>query len=276
MKAVARNLQNWPLALALLGGVGLVISFLSPIFTTSVRWLLIAAVLALMLTKSRAFVWVRSTTGLFIAACVAWGVMTTVWSQQPLLSLMKSGAFVLVTGALVTAGYRWIQVNPAKEALTFLAPLMVAALLAGVLGKTSSSAYVAGGGGIDLYRGLTSNSNMFGSLMFMILPLILWKAHLGRGRIRAVWSILLMLAVGMLILSVARSSILAALILAGAYGLSLSLARRAAFLFFGGLGIVATVLMVPGTLDKLESRYVRKNATVQGSSVMFSRQGPWE
>jgi O-antigen ligase len=112
--------------------------------------------------------------------------------------------------------------------------------------------------------------------MFMILPLILWKAHLGRGRVRAVWSILLVLAASMLILSVARSSILAAVVLAGAYGLSLSLARKGAFLFFGGLGIVATVLMMPGTLDKFEARYVRKNTVVQGSSVMFSRQGPWK
>jgi O-antigen ligase len=34
--------------------------------------------------------------------------------------------------------------------------------------------------------------------------------------------------------------------------------------------------MMPGTLDKFETRYVRKNTVAQGASVMFSRQGPWE
>ena len=255
-----------------LGGVGLVISFLSPIFTTSVRWFLITAVLLLMLVTRRTFVWVQSAPGIAIVACAVWSVLTIVWSMQPQLSLMKSAAFVLVTGALVSAGYRWVQVNQTKDALTFMFPLMVAGLLAGLLGKTSTMSY-SSGTGIDLYQGLTDNSNMLGALMFMIMPLPLWKAHIGRGRVRAVWLLLLALEIGTLLLSVARSSIVAALCLAAAYGFSLSLARRASVLFFGGLGVVtAMLLMMPGTLDRIEIALRSQECVTQDSRSSFSRQ----
>jgi len=277
MKAVARNLHNWPLTVAILGGVGLVISFLAPVFTTSVRWFLLGAVLAAVALRRRSFAWVRSAPGISIVLCVTWGVLTTAWSQEPTLSFMKSAAFALVTGALISAGYQWVRSNPLREALTFLFPLAIAAILAGVLGKTSATAYVAGPG-IVLYRGLTGNSNMLGSLMFMVVPLMLWKVHVSSGRWRAMWCVMLLIGLAVLVLSVARSSILATLILVATYGMSLALARRAAILFFGSLIAATFVLMTPATLDRLEARYVRKstNTNMQQPSVMYSRQGPWE
>jgi hypothetical protein len=131
---------------------------------------------------------------------------------------------------------------------------------------------------MDLYRGLTSNPNMFGSLMFMISPLLIWKFHCTRGhsRARLLWAPHWALVFAMLLLSVSRSSILAFLLLAGAYGTALPLARRTSVVVFGGIAIATALLMWPGTLENLEARYVRKNVQVQNTDVMFSRQTPWE
>lgn len=277
MNPVARKLQNWPLALALFGGVGLVISFLAPIFTTSTRWALILAVLIFTLARPRALGWLRSSTGIFLIISMAWALLTYFWSLQPLLTVMKAVAFTLVVVALVSAGYRWVLFNGIRNALSFLFPLMVASLLAGVLGRTEAETHTAGTG-MDLYRGLAGNSNMFGSLMFMISPFLLWQFHLGRGRprVQLLWGAMLALAFSMLLLSVARSSILAMALLVAAYGFALPLARRTSLLFFGGLAISTVLLMSPGALDKLSAKYVRKNLTAQNTSIFFSRETPWE
>jgi hypothetical protein len=74
-----------------------------------------------------------------------WAMMTYFWSLQPLLTIMKATAFMLVVLALTSAGYRWLRVNSMRSALTFLFPLMVAAVLAGVLGQTDEKSYAAGG-----------------------------------------------------------------------------------------------------------------------------------
>ncbi len=277
MRPAIRRLQNWPLAVALLGGVGLVITFLAPIFTVSVRWGLIVVVLAFTLRQRRALAWIRTSVGMLLVISMCWGLMTYFWSLQPLLTIMKAVAFALVVVSLTSAGYRWLRMNELRFALAFLAPLMVAAVLAGVLGQTYETSYAATGG-MDLYRGLTSNPNMFGSLMFMISPLLLWQFHCSRGRTRAhlMWGATLALVFGMLLLSVSRSSILAFFLLMGAYGLSLPLARRTSIVFFAGLAIATAVLMWPGALDKLEARYVRKNIQVHNAEVAFSRLTPWE
>jgi O-antigen ligase len=277
MSPAIGRLQNWPLALALLGGVGLVITFLSPIFTTNVRWALIFAVLLFTLRRPRALGWLRSPSGALLVISMLWGLLTSFWSLQPLLTVMKASAFVLVVVALVSAGYRWIQFNGMRPALSFLIPLTLAALMAGVLGRTDESTLNASRG-LDLYRGLTSNSNMFGSLMFMVSPLLLWQFHLSRGRARArmLWGSMLALVFSMLLLSVSRSNILAAMLLVTVYVLALPVTRRTSVLLFGGLAISTAFLMWPGTLDHLESRYVRKNLQVQKASVLNSRQGPWE
>jgi O-antigen ligase len=269
------NSGNVPLSLALLGGAGPAITFLSPVFDTSVRWLILLAVLVWAGTRGRAFAWLQGRTGGFILACLAWSLLTYLWSMQPTLTFMKAGGFILVVGALVTAGYRWTRTNALSDALSFLMPMMIASLLAAVLGRTQESSSVMSQG-LDLYRGLTGNSNMLGSLMFMITPLLLWKVHSTRGRKRFVWAALLAVTLIMLALSVARSSILAILLMAGVYGLALPLARRTSIAFFGGLGIVTAFLMMPGTLGQIESRYVRKNVAAQSSQILFSREGPWE
>ena len=88
--------QNWPLAFALLGGVGLVISFLAPVFTTNVRWALILAVLVFTVRMTSSLGWLRSLTGKFLVGNIAWAFLTYFWSMQPMLSAMKTAAYALV------------------------------------------------------------------------------------------------------------------------------------------------------------------------------------
>lgn len=277
MSPAFNRLQNWPLAIALLGGVGLVITFLAPVFTVSVRWALLLALLLFTIRWPMSLRWLRSRAGVFVIASMFWTLLTLLWSVQPLLTLMKAMAFALVVVALTSAGYRWLRVNPMRYALAFLFPLMVAALLAGVLGRTDESAYAAGPG-MDLYRGLTGNSNMFGSLMFMVSPLALWNFHCNSGRAarRVAWAAVLLLIFIMLLLSVSRASIVAFIVLLAAYGLTLRIARRALIVVFGVLAVTSALMIWPGTLHGLEAKYVRKNLQVQNSAVAYSRLEPWK
>ena len=132
---------------------------------------------------------------------VLWSLLTYFWSMQPLLTCMKAGAFALVVLALVSAGYRWVQSNGLRPALSFMIPLYGGGITAGVLGRTEEIAYDPSRG-MELYRGLTGNSNMFGSLMFMISPLLIWQFHVSRRRtrVRLMCGSMVVLAISMLAL----------------------------------------------------------------------------
>lgn len=277
MRKVFGNIRNWPLPLAMLGGVGLVISFLSPYFSTTTRWILVFVVLVFSLASPRAFRWLRTPTGVLIMIGSIWALLTYFWSMQPQLTLMKAGAWVLVVLALVAGAYHWVQYNSSRDALAFLFPLMIAVMLAGFLGQGDATSFEPSAG-FQLYQGLTRGPNMFGSLLFMVMPLLLWKFHLSERHTlgRVVWSLLMASAVVMLLMSVARASIIGALLLFAVYFQAQPFSRRAHIGLLVGLVVTAALLTSADSLDYLEGRFIRKNLQQPDISPFYTREEPWK
>jgi hypothetical protein len=83
------KIRHLLLPLAILGFVGLAVTFLSPVFTTTNRWALLGLLLFYLLVSGSFWRPLRSGFGLLTLAYAAWSLGTVLWSEVPLLSAMK-------------------------------------------------------------------------------------------------------------------------------------------------------------------------------------------
>ena len=269
--------QYWMLLfpLAVVAFVGPVVTYVNVVFSTTTRWV-VAAVLVLMLLVTRRLLQIlRHNAGLALVAYVLWCVVTSIWSEVPELSLMKIGAIALVAIGMFAAGQQWATRLPWDRALHYLFPVLALALFAGVSGQAvieSSSELLV------LYEGLTGNPNMLGSLMNMAIPLLLWQAYRDRrrrGRLMC-WLGMLAITIGVLLLSISRSAILAALITCITFLSVVGIRRAGLHYAFAALIAVGIAVAVPGAYDILEQRYILKSRPGAETEILDSRQEVWE
>ena len=117
---------------------------------------------------------------------------------------------------------------------------------------------------------------MFGLLMSLSLPYILWQTYLNwRTRFKRIfWGLLLLSCIIFLLESLSRASMLfAAFILVGfIHGLKLN---KKIYMFSISLMVfIAILLFNPAVIDKTIARYVYKTDTTV--SLLNSREKPWE
>ena len=95
--------------------VGGVVQYVNVIIPTNGRWIILAVLAATLLVAGRLFPGLRSGFGSVLVIYAAWGFCTYFWSNVPLLTLMKSVAFALVSVTLLSAGQAWVRVSPPFE-----------------------------------------------------------------------------------------------------------------------------------------------------------------
>ena len=261
--------------LVVMAFVAPVVTYFNLIFTTTTRWVVAAALALVLVGTGRAFSVLRHGVGLAAAFYVSWCVLTSVWSEVPELSLLKSGALVLVGMGLLAGGQQWVVRLGWERALDYLFPVLILALFAGALGQ---EAIEQTSEGLTLYEGLTDNPNMLGSLMNMAVPLLLWQSYRSRGKQRQfiLWVGLLAVVLGVLLLSVSRSSIIAALITCGVFLAVVGIRRNALLYAFAAILLGGSFVAVPGVYETLELRYVNKAAQGSDIDILNSRQEIWE
>lgn len=268
--------RNLLLPLTVLGFVGVAVTFLTPVFNTTNRWLLLCLMLVYLLANGAIWRPLRSGFGVLTLVFAVWSVATVLWSEVVQLSLMKSVAFMLVAMTCMAGGQLWVRQHEHHQALDFLLPLMVTALLAGVLGRFSENA-IDISGNIRMYQGLVQGTNMFGSMLAMCFPLLLWKCwlHWGQRGGRWLWLLLSLVALYYLLAASSRSAILITLITMSGLFMASSLSRRlqvciVAIALFGNAFMIA-----PGQFEAARQQFIYKQATPE-QGVLFSREGTWE
>ena len=251
-----------------------VVTYFNVIFTTDTRWVAAVALALVLILTGRAFPVLRQDVGLAVTAYVSWCVLTYFWSEVPELTLLKSGALALVGIGLFAAGQYWVVRFGWERALSYLFPILVLALFAGAFGQEA----IEQSEGLTLYEGLTNNPNMLGSLMNMAVPLLLWQSYRTRGRRRQLilWLGLLGVVLGVLLLSVARSSIIAALITCGAFLAVVGIRRNALLYALAAVLLIGSSMAVPDVYETLEQRYVRKVPEGSEADILSSREQLWE
>jgi O-antigen ligase len=263
------------LPLTVLGFVGVAVTFLSPVFTTSNRWALLGLLLLYLLANGVFWRPLRSGFGLFTLGYAVWSLGTVLWSEVLLLSAMKAVAFILVSFTCLAAGQLWVRQHEHERALDFLLPLMMTALLAGVLGRFSAQA-VDVSGNMRMYQGLVAGSNMFGSMLAMCFPLLFWKcwSHWNRRSSRWWWCLLALVAFYYLLAASSRAAILITLITLSGLFMALSLTRRLQIIVLAVTVLGNAFMIAPGRFEAAQQQYIYKQAT-QEQGVLFTRENVW-
>ena len=261
--------------LGVMAFVAPVVMYFNLVFTTDTRWLVAAALALVMVGAGRAFSVLRHPVGLAIAGYVSWCVLTSSWSEVAELTLLKSGALAVVGLGLFAGGQYWVVRLGWARSLDYLFPLLILALFAGVFGQ---QAIEQSSEGLNLYEGLTSNPNMLGSLMNMAVPLLLWQSYSSRGsRTQLIlWLGLLGVVLGVLLLSVSRASIIAALITCAMFLAVVGIKRNALLYALAAVLLIGTFKALPDVNETLEQRYVRKVPEGTEADILDSRQELWE
>ncbi len=168
---ILRLPRNFIFPLATLAFVAIPVQYANIVFTTSTRWVFLVLLTLYLLAKGRLLFGFQSRFGVALLVYCAWCVITYTWSEVPQLSIEKALAFSLVAVAFVSAGQAWIYDRGSPNAMSYLAPVTVVALFAGLGGRADLGAMTQQHG-IELYEGLTDNPNMLGSLICMAIPLL--------------------------------------------------------------------------------------------------------
>ena len=251
------------------------IAYFNVIFTDTTRWAVAVALGLLLAATGRIAAVLGNRAGLAALAYLTWCVLTFFWSEASELTLMKAGALALVMVSMLAGGQYWVARFGWDRTLNYLYPILALALFAGAFGQAAieSTSDVLG-----LYEGLAGNPNMLGSLMNMAIPLLLWQCYRSRRRRAhlAGWLGLLAVVIVVLLMSVSRASILAAIVTIAAFLMSVGIKRNAIVYALAAVVAAAVLAAVPDVYETLEQRYVRKVARDAEGDIFGSRQEVWE
>lgn len=247
---------------------GTMVSYLS-IFLTDNRWIFL-----LLLSIQQIFSKQRQHTPRFFMICLflyaLWCIITVSWSENNELSFMKSSMFFILTFTMIRAGQFWMARSTLRKSFDYLIPLAIVAYATGILGYFFSPNAFDG----ILFQGYVYGANMFGALMAMTIPLILWRCYLNLSRphIRNIWIGLLLLAMLFIFMSMSRAALLMALLsLAG--GLVFLAANKQ--LLFGYL-IIAVAILVYSFSPIFGSQVVQRVVYKHGDTVLYTRVQVWD
>jgi O-antigen ligase len=265
--------RRWLAPLLLLAFAGVAVTYVNLVFSSASRWAVLALVLwlTLMDRSCRALLRTRVMQASLIFA--VWAMATYLWSELPALSMMKASALVFVMLAGAGSGYLWVRHHPLDAALDCLAPLSFMVLAAALFGIEAVSDPNPAGN-VTMYKGMTSNSNMFGMLCAMSFPFAAWKYSQGRGtRWRYVWGAMALFLAAFTFLSNSRAAIgvviLSWLGLFGAPGLRRILPAAVV----ASMAMALFVLTMPEMARDLQYRYVYKGHPEE--RVTRSRSDVW-
>jgi len=265
---------SWPAPLLLVAFAAIGVQGVNAIFTDSVRWAVLAA--ALLLAGSQGFPRPLYSSAFMLGslALSGWAAASTMWSEWPQLSALKSAAFAAVVVGGTGAGFLWVRRHPIPAALDVLIPLLALALAAGLAGQ-SSSAFVDMTEGITLYQGGTGNPNFLGALCVMALPLPAWKFLVSTSSFRRVgWALCLAATLLLIVLSRSRAALLVVFFVGvGAAGV-MGWRRAIPVATLGIAAFVTLMLAIPEPGGAITADLVYKGNRDAG--VLASRQQIWE
>lgn len=278
MRVPWHYLETWLFPMAVFSFLATAVQYLNQIFGPTQRWGFLALLLLYLVARGRLSTVFRGSPGAALLLIVGWNLATILWSIVPSLSFAKGIAFFFVAVVMNGAGQYWVLRHGSARSMDYLLPSVLLAVLVSALGRG-----VAGGGGIidtggtvTLYQGLTSNPNMFGSLMAMSLPLLLWRVYKENlPQWRSLWMLLLGGILVSLLLSNSRAALLMALATCLGMFLAVDLRRRQLIVSMTALLALLILPSIPTLLDIAIDRYVYKGGT-QDQGLFFSREQLWK
>ncbi len=210
-----------------------------------------------------------------------WCFLTSFWSDIPLLSFMKSGFFIVTVVTLYCVGADWGKINSREKALDYLWMFALITLMTGFLGKIigdPNQTNIHATSNLIEYQGFSGGSNMFGSMMGMSFPFLLWKMYSAwlKKANRVVWTFLGISCLYFLILSVSRSAILMVLVTGLLFIFGLKLSKKIILLCISGFIVLSIITVNPSSFFNMISvtnAYIYKS---DKTNLFQSRLSVWQ
>jgi O-antigen ligase len=262
----------FPLTLVAFEAVG--VRYWNIVFNDTTRWFLVAILLLAVLLRGQIILAFRGTRGVFIGAYLLWCLCTTMWSEEPQLSLMKSVALMINVTALFGAGYAWTLYSDRSAPFGFLLPVVILALFAGLFDPSAASFQA---GTITIYQGLSGNPNYLGSIVAMSFPYAFWQVYRARsGTLSRFLYLTIFLALAVLLWrSGSRASTLCVLSMLTMLIVALSPKKRFTVICLIGVLSLGAAIALPALQISLYERFIVKGNVNEDGSVLYTRQEVW-
>ena len=261
--------------LLVLAFTALAVTFLQPVFTLTVRWAVLCVAFCWVVFNGCIFKPFNSPWGAVSLVFVGWCAITAGWSEVWQLSLMKTVASLLVVATGLAAGQKWVRDHSLRSCLSFIGPLAFVSTLAAVLGRNSARGTVVSGPTV-MYQGMVNGPNMFGSMLAMCAPYLIWQTYSNWGNIRSqrFWVGLSLMLLVFLVMSRSRGAMLVVVCCLGGLFWTLRPGLRLQILVLGGAAGVIAFLATPQFIDGLF--LIIYKAPDSSQSVFATRVGVWE
>jgi hypothetical protein len=266
----------WVFALAMCGFAGAGVAYLDTAFTSSTRWLGVFLLTVFLLHRGALFLAFRLKYSPMLIVWLVWNFLTTLWSEQPLLSLVKSLAMALTTVTFISGGLYWARSKSASP-LSYLAPFAALTFFAGLPGTND---FVRNSAGVELYQGHASNPNFLGEIAAISLTYVLFALYRARepfavsprSAVRLAATVALF---ALLWLSGSRAAMLCAAPVATVFAMEVLPRRMALLCASCAVLAIATALILPAALTAPLSHPVANWVTKGRSDLLFSRERTW-
>ncbi|HLB43576.1 MAG TPA: O-antigen ligase family protein [Gammaproteobacteria bacterium] len=276
------SLDNLIIPVSLVIMTGTSITFLNTLSSANNRWIILISLAVALLLKRSFFKYFDNSLFIILYFYLGWCFSTSFWSLVPSLSFMKSVMMIIAVFTLIRTGIEWVRVNSWTYALDYLWLLALFSLLAGFLGNYApydvaheTMSYQT----TILYQGLVKGTNMFGMLMSMSLPFMIWQTYKFWSNIRRriFWMILTGSCLFFLILSISRSAIIMSCFTCAGFFFSLKFNKRLKTFLLSVIISILILLLLPFTLEDISGGF--RKLVFKGrsdSSLFVSRQIVWK
>lgn len=186
-----------------------------------------------------------------------WCVLTTLWSEVPVLSFAKSSMFVINSIAMISAGSLWVIRFGYNRAIDWLFLILITTLISGLFGGSGADA--------SWYTGLTGNPNAFGFLAAITSPLTLLKLYQNKKNtwLFLMWIGIVLTDIHFIVSSYSRSAIAIFLCVLGFFVLSLPLSKKILVTLLSFFCIVFILVMLPVSyLESIVGTRLFKSGTI--------------
>jgi len=270
------SLRGITLLLAITAFIAPGVAYLNRVFTAETRWGVLAILALVLFFRGQLLRPFESRFGLLLGIYILWCVTTYFWSDVPQLSISKAIAFGVTATVFISAGQFWVSGWRHDSPLSFLQPVLLVALLAGLGANGPTQPLDAE---VQIYRGLSGNPNYLGMLVATSFPLALYFAYQTNRERRSVLAQLLSLAL-LLVLAIllwksgSRSSLLCVLATLTLFFSAFMTDTKVFVLIAAGFVAFSVPIVAPDIQQGVYTRFVVKGA--DNEDIFYTRRGPWE
>ena len=253
-------------------------SFINTMNGVDLRWACLFCLFLYLFFKRKFLIYLNWWHIFLLLTYLIWCISTTLWSEVPLLSFIKSTVFAIDIIIFISAGGFWvIKMNP-RDYFNWLSLILLVGLVSGLLGSSVDQTE-----SLNLYQGMTSNANTFGYFFAIAAPFIFWNlCKIKKTKLIVIfWVIILILDIHFLMATYARSCIVIFVCVLSFFIMSFPVSKKiliASGIFFF---IAIITVMIPGNYLEAEiAQHINKGELGSNqlslNRILSSRDKIWQ